>query len=205
MKFSISADTIKALLTIAAKKDIRDYLNSICIDVRASDAVAVATDGHKLLALPLTATDDAPAPALVPGQYIIRREALEGVKAVLKRPILVTIDATARMATLDNGSTVASSPLMDATYPDWRRVVPLTVSGAVSQFNAEYVGTFGKVHKLLGGAYSPAIQHNGDAAARVILPGDAVGVLMPMRGDPQPLENPAWLVTPSATVAAEAA
>jgi hypothetical protein len=203
MQFSISADTIKALLVIAAKKDTREYLNSVCIDVRESDAVAVVTDGHKLLALPLTATDD--APALVPGQYIIWRGALESVKAVLKRPITVTIDATARMATLENGSTVASSPLMDDKYPDWRKVVPLTVSGEVSQFNADYIGAFGKVHKLLGGAYSPAIQHNGDAAARVILPGDAVGVIMPVRGDPQPLDNPAWLVAPSATVAAEAA
>jgi DNA polymerase-3 subunit beta len=202
MQFSIPADTIKALLVIAAKSDTRHYLNSVCIDVRASDAVAVVTDGHKLLAVALTATDD--APALVPGQYIIRREALEGVKAVLKRPILVTIDATARMATLDNGNAATTTPLMDDKYPDWRRVVPLTVSGAVSQFNADYIGAFGKVHKLLGGAYSPAIQHNGDAAARVILPGDAVGVIMPMRGDPQPLDNPAWLVTPSATVAAAA-
>jgi DNA polymerase-3 subunit beta len=203
MKFSIDADTIKALLVIAAKKDIRDYLSSVCIDVRESDAVAVVTDGHKLLAVALTATDD--APALVPGQYIIRREALEGVKAVLKRPITVTIDPTTRTATIDNGSTVTSSPFMDDKYPDWRKVVPLTVSGAVSQFNADYIGAFGKVHKLLGGAYSPAIQHNGDAAARVILPGDAIGVLMPMRGEPQPLDNPSWLVTPSATVAAEAA
>jgi DNA polymerase-3 subunit beta len=204
MQFSISADTIKALLVIAAKKDTRDYLNSVCIDVRESDAVAVVTDGHKLLAVALTATDD--APALVPGQYIIRREALEGVKAVLKRPITVTIDPTTRTATIDNGSNfLTHSPFMDDKYPDWRKVVPLTVSGAVSQFNADYIGAFGKVHKLLGGAYSPAIQHNGDAAARVILPGDAIGVLMPMRGEPQPLDNPSWLVTPSATVAAEAA
>ena len=203
MQFLIPADTIKALLTIAAKKDIRRYLESVCIDVRASDAVAVATDGHKLLALPLTLADD--APALVPGCYIIRREALESVKPVLKRPITVTIDATARTATLDNSSAVTSSPLMDDKYPDWRKVVPLTVSGEVSQFNAEYVGAFGKVYKLLGGKYSPSIRHNGGSAARVMLTGDAVGVIMPMRGDPQPLENPAWLVTPSAPAAAEAA
>jgi DNA polymerase-3 subunit beta len=201
MKFSISADTIKALLVIAGKNDIRHNINSVCIDVRASDAVAVGCDGHKLLALPLTATDD--APALVPGQYIIRREALEGVKAVLKRPITVTIDPTTRTATIDNGSNfLTHSPFMDDKYPDWRKVVPLTVSGEVAQFNAEYVGTFGKVHKLLGGKYSPSIRHNGDAAARVILPGDAVGVIMPMRGDPQPLDNPTWLITPTATTAA---
>jgi DNA polymerase-3 subunit beta len=203
MKFLIPADTIKALLTIAAKNDTRGYLKSVCIDVRASDAVAVGCDGHKLLALPLTATDD--APALVPGQYIIRREALEGVKAVLKRPILVTIDATARTATLDNGNAATTATLMDDKYPDWRRIVPLTVSGEVGQFNAEYIGAFGKVHKLLGSKYSPSIRHNGDSAARVVLTGDAVGVIMPMRGDPQPLDNPAWLVTPAAPAAAEAA
>ena len=203
MKFLIPPDTIKALLVIAAKKDIRRYLESVCIDVRASDAVAVATDGHKLLALPLTATDD--APALVPGQYIIRRESLEGVKAVLKRPITVTIDPIARAATIDNGSAATTAPLMDAVYPDWRRIVPLTVSGEVAQFNAEYVGAFGKVHKLLGSKYSPVIRHHGDNAARVVLAGDAVGVIMPMRGDPQPLDNPAWLVTPDAPAAAAVA
>ena len=74
MKFLIPADTIKALLTIAPKVETRSYLVSVCIDVRATDAVAVATDGHKLLALPLEPADD--APALVPGQYIVRREAL---------------------------------------------------------------------------------------------------------------------------------
>ena len=203
MQFSISADTIKALLVIAGKNDIRHNINSVCIDVRASDAVAVGCDGHKLLAVAFTATDD--APALVPGQYIIRREALESVKAVLKRPILVTSDATARMATLDNGNAATTTPLMDDKYPDWRRAVPLTVSGEVAQFNADYVGAFGKVHKLLGGKYSPSIRHNGDNAARVILPGDAIGVLMPMRGDPQPLDNPAWLVAPTAPAVAEAA
>ena len=203
MQFLIPADTIKALLVIAAKKDTRGYLKSVCIDVRESDAVAVATDGHKLLALPLTLADD--APALVPGRYIVAREALESVKPVLKRPITVAIDSTARAATLDNGSAATTAPLMDATYPDWRKVVPLTVSGEVSQFNAEYVGAFGKVYKLLGGKYSPSIRHNGDSAARVVLTGDAVGVIMPMRGDTQPLDSPSWLVPPVATAAAEAA
>ena len=203
MQFLIPADTIKALLVIAAKNDTRGYLKSVCIDVREADAVAVATDGHKLLALPLTATDD--APALVSGRYIIRREALESVKAVLKRPILVTIDATARTATIDNSSAATTATLMDATYPDWRRVVPLTVSGEVGQFDAEYIGAFGKVHKLLGGKYSPSIRHNGGSAARVVLAGHAVGIIMPMRLALPPLENPAWLVTPPAAEAAEAA
>jgi hypothetical protein len=202
MKFLIPADTIKALLTIAPKVETRSYLVSVCIDVRADAAVAVATDGHKLLALPLELADD--APALVPGQYIVRREALESVKPTLKRPIVVTIDPTLAAATLDNGSAAVHSPLMDDKYPDWRRVVPLSVSGEPAQYDANYIGAFGKVHKLLGGKYSPIIRHNGDCAARVVLPGEAIGVLMPMRWDMQPLATPSWLLTPSKPVAAAA-
>jgi hypothetical protein len=199
MQFLIPADTIKALLTIAPKVETRSYLVSVCIDVRADAAVAVACDGHKLLALPLTLTDD--APALVPGCYIIRREALESVKPTLKRPIIVTIDPTLAAATLDNGNAAVHSPLMDEQYPNWRRVVPLSVSGEPAQYSAEYIGAFGKVHKLLGGKYSPIIRHNGDSAARVVLPGEAIGVLMPMRWDMQPLATPSWLVTEAAPVA----
>jgi DNA polymerase-3 subunit beta len=202
MKFLIPADTIKALLAITPKTETRSYLVSVCIDVRAGDAVAVTTDGHKLLALPLTLADD--APALVPGQYVIRREALEAVKPTLKRPIIVTIDPTLAAVTLDNGNAAMHSPLMDAVYPDWRKVVPLTVSGEPAQYNADYIGAFGKAHKLLGGKYSPIIRHNGYGAARVVLPGDAIGVLMPMRWDMQPLATPAWLLTTPAPVAAAA-
>ncbi|MCA3503046.1 MAG: hypothetical protein IOD05_07340, partial [Rhodobacter sp.] len=83
------------------------------------------------------------------------------------------------------------------------------VSGLVSQFNAEYVATFGKIHKLLGGKYSPGIMHNGgpnESAARVLLHGDAVGVLMPTRGpENATVNNPAWLDYPTAADTAAAA
>jgi DNA polymerase III subunit beta len=203
MKFLIPADTIKALLAIAPKTETRSYLVSVCIDVRATDAVAVATDGHKLLALPLQLADD--APALVPGRYIIRREALESVKPTLKRPIIVTVDPTLAAVTLDNGTAAMHSPLMDAVYPDWRKVVPLTVSGEPAQYSADYIAAFGKAHKLLGGKYSPGILHNGYGAARVVLAGDAVGVLMPMRLNLPPLDNPSWLVTPDTAAPATVA
>ena len=51
MQFSIPVDTIKALLLAAAKGDIRYYLNAVCLDVAPDGtAVAVATDGHIMLA-----------------------------------------------------------------------------------------------------------------------------------------------------------
>ena len=200
MQFLIPADTIKALLAIAPKNDIRKYLNSVCIDVRATDAVAVATDGHKLIAVGLVCDDG----DYVPGQYILPREALEGIKSTLKQPVRVTLDLVTRSAFVDGYPTRVTIAIMDEHYPDWRKVVPLTVSGEPAQYNAEYIAAFGKAHKLLGGKYSPGILHNGYGAARIVLAGDAIGVLMPMRLDLAPLDNPSWLLTPSAPVAAAA-
>ena len=88
MQFSIPHDTIKALLVAAAEKDVRYYLNAVCSDVRATDIVAVATNGHILVALPL-ATDS----TIVPGQYIIPRDVLDNLKLAYEGvPITLTID-----------------------------------------------------------------------------------------------------------------
>jgi DNA polymerase-3 subunit beta len=218
MKFEIPNDTIKALLLAAAKADVRYYLNGVCIDVRAADAVAVATNGHILLAVPLALADD--AGELVPGQYILPREALEGIKPTHKSlPVTIEVltpaptpdpdrpGVTLRKsptATVFAGGAVAHTPLVDGRYPDWRRVVPLEVSYEPGQYKADYVAAFGKMHKLLGGKESPALAHNGEhGAARVLLPADAVGVLMPMRYSTRPsFDNPAWLAAPGAVAAA---
>jgi DNA polymerase-3 subunit beta len=216
MQFSIPVDTIKALLLAAAKGDIRYYLNAVCLDVAPDgSAVAVSTNGHIMLALPVErAEDDGEPRATVAGQYVIPRDVLEGLKAPWKGgAATVTIDTAAQTVTVAVAGKASSSALVDGKFPEWRRVVPRKVSGLASQFNAEYVATFGKIHKLLGGKFSPGILHNGgdggnfvESAARVLLPGEAVGVLMPMRGyDGATVENPAWLDYPAATDTAAAA
>lgn len=189
----------------SCKKDIRYYLNAVCIDVRATDIVAVATNGHILVALPL-ATDS----TIVPGQYIIPRDVLENLKPAYKgAQVTVTIDPTAQTVSVNVGGSSTSTQLVDGRFPEWRRVVPRVVSGKVSQFDADYVAAFGKINALLGSKHSPAIAHNGgsenlvEGAARVLLTGEAIGVLMPMRYDNPTVDNPSWLdANPAATVAA---
>ena len=210
MKFAIKADTIKALLLAAAKNDVRYYLNGILFDVRATDAVAVATDGHVMLAVPITPEpDENDETHYLPGQFIVPRDVLESIKPNKIFPLFFTFDAAARTVTIANAGTETTVKLIDGTYPEWRRAVPKTVTDMVAQFDTEYLATFGKIHKLLGGKYSPTIRHNGDengggGAGRVMLAGNAVGVIMPMRHDRQPLANPSWLEYPPTEVAAAA-
>lgn len=203
MQFTIPVNTLKALLVIAAKGDRRYWLNGVCVDVRERDAAAIATDGHKLIALQLQ-LDAGPTPRTV-GRYIIPREVLENLKGSRVQPdVTVTIDAGAQTVRIVGGNmATVTAALVAGEYPDWRRVVPLTASGEAAQFSAAYIADFGKAHKLLGGKYSPAIMHNGTSAARVLLPDDAVGVLMPLRLDiPSMLETPAWARSLPAVAAA---
>jgi len=195
MKLTLDHSVIKALLICAAKQDLRYYLRGVAIDARANgDVVLVATDGHRMLAYPVAV--DA-IEALAPGEYIIPREALESVKpckagrTVL--PITIEIDVERRLENKITGATSVITPLIDGRYPDWRRVMPKSVSGETAQFQAEYIGDFGRVAELLGTKH-PQIHHNGSSGAIVGNLGAALGVVMPMRLD-EPFNGlPSWAI-----------
>lgn len=193
MKITIDHNTIKALLICAAKQDVRYYLKGVLVDARANgDVILVTTDGHRMLAYPVAV--DA-IEALAPGQYIIPREALEAVKPCkagrITLPITIEIDVAHGRENKITGATSTVTPLIDGKFPDWRRVLPKTVSGEPAQYQAEYLGDFGRIADLLGTKY-PHIHHNGSSAAIVGNLGAALGVLMPMRSDAEFSALPAW-------------
>ena len=217
MKITIKADTIKALLTIAAKNDIRSNLNVVAIDAReAGDVTLVATDGHRMLAVPVDKDD---VENLMLGVWVVDRALLESVKPMkagrVEFPLALsfvrrdaTTNAPSASVTLA-GATTASGTTVDGRFPDWRRVMPASADGIAAQFSPEYVGSFGKVGELLGGKIKsiPAvIHHNNNGAALVTFPGSpAVGVIMPVRVGVEagPVAHPglpAWAVavTPAA-------
>jgi len=184
MKITISHDTIKALLLVAPKTDIRYYLNGVCVDVRQGTVTLVATDGHRLLAVQVAADDIQSA---MEGQYIIPRETLEAVKPV-KVPrsdnLPLTIEIVDARITI-TGATTATSPTIDGRFPDWRRVTPTSANNEPAQYQPEYIASFGKIGELFGGKnVKCVIHHNGLGAALVTFPAsEALGVVMPLRVD----------------------
>lgn len=205
-------DTLRALLTVAGERDVRFYLNGVCLDTTGPEPVMVATDGCRMLVVrvPLVST-------LPRGCYVIPRALLETVKPVKGGrgegwlPVTLTVyaatDTDTARAELAGAST-ASAPLVDGRFPDWRRVVPSNLTGIASQFNTDYLADFGTVARLLAGAKRsdggcfPTFAHAGDiggrkgdhGAALVTFPRspDAFGVLMPMRTDSPPTAAPDW-------------
>ena len=184
MKLTISHDTIKALLLIAPKSDTRYYLNGVCVDVRQGTVTLVATDGHRLLAVPVTADN---VESATDGQYIIPRDVLDAVKPV-KVPrsdnLPLTIEIEDARITI-TGATTATSPTVDGRFPDWRRVTPTSANNEPAQYQPEYIASFGKIGELFGGKnVKCVIHHNGDAFTLVTFPtSEALGVIMPLRVD----------------------
>ena len=139
MKITINHDTLKALLVVAGNSDVRHYLNGVCVDVRNGATTLVATDGHRLLAVPVAADD---VEGASDGQYILPRAVLEVVKPV-KIPrndtFSIAIEIVGTQVTII-GATTATSPTVDGRFPDWRRVMPSSANGVLGHFNSDYIG-----------------------------------------------------------------
>lgn len=177
-----------ALREFAAKKDVRYYLKGIFVDL--SEGVMVATNGHMMGVYRITLP-------VAPVKFIIPRTLLDRLKpSPLDVAIAVTrIDERWRVELeTDEGS--LSDWAIDGQFPDWRRVMPRSVSGETAQFNVDLLALCQKALKsLYGKGKRPymAIGHNGMHAALLGF-GDAdfCGCIMPMRGDP-PSAAPAWI------------
>jgi len=218
MILTIQHSTIKALLVFAAEKDVRYYLNGVCVDVRAAtdarpaDVTLVATDGVIMLAHPVPLEDV--EGVIEPGQYIIPRDALEAIapRKAGRTALPLTITIVTPTPTVDaDGRTVAARPDIEITgattlrtapidgrYPDWRRAMPRTASGVPAPFDGRLIARITKAYDLMNDKpkyFQLTIHHNGPASASLITGwrGDGLGVIMPLR-DPAsfPEAFPAW-------------
>jgi DNA polymerase-3 subunit beta len=200
MELIIRKAHIQAVMLFAGKKDIRYYLNGACIDTGEHGAHLVATDGHTL-AVACISTEPLPA-----GQIIIPRDMLDGIKAGKKGNAIVTVtyddtqapDIKQRKITINNDGIESTMQELDGRYPDYRRVIPKTLSGEIAQFQIEYLMRGQKAAEILGGKYCE-ILHNGNNTA-VLATGhdDFIAIVMPIReihGKAQDWIAPTWYET----------
>lgn len=183
MKITIDYAIIKSLLIAAPKKDIRYYLNGICVDASKDTVVLVATDGHMMLSFPVSA--DA-IEDRINGQFIIDRVDFDAIKPAKagKHTLPLIIEVDEKGYTI-SGATKAVNTLVDGKFPDWRRVVPQTLSGELAQFNLDLLSRINDIRKTLGrGACDATIHHNGNSCAQVTgLHPDALMLVMPCRSN----------------------
>jgi len=192
----VPAQYIETIKLFAAKKDVRQYLNNVFLEIHQHESFLVATNGHILGAFRIKCEQaDVPEPieAIIP---------IEMLKSVKNGMVEITVgapvkeDSASRSITIVANGMTLSGESLDFKYVNWRSAVPKKVSGEVAQFSPTYVGLFGKAYSLVHGNKSTSfvsIAHNGNSPALVNLGiDDFIGLLMPMRSVDVLTVPPAW-------------
>lgn len=192
MIFTIKTNELKSLLLCAAKNEVRYYLNGVHFESTSNGIIAASTDGNRLLCINLP------------------NEQAEGIKAIIPRALIeaavktkaqiIDISIDSHNVTLSSAGQNVSGAIIDGIFPDFRRVIPNTVSGenGCAQFNTDYISDFDKIGKLInGGKASLMLNGTIDAALVKFTDENVIGVLIPLKHElPQSLSRPAWLDIP---------
>jgi hypothetical protein len=198
MELQLTIEQVKALLVITPKTEPRYYLCGVLLEVRDDRAMLVSTDGNRMLILRPESRME--GDNVRDGRWIIPRDLLAGVKVKKGGALFLSLDqfsggdnARARLVTL-NGPDLAA-PTVDATYPNWRGVVPLNASGDWAHYDPQYLADFGTIAEYLSGKRTSArVHHNGGKEGAPVELGvdNALGVVMPLRADNLTYSRPDW-------------
>ena len=187
MKITLKTSVLRAALLCSAKKDIRYYLQGICISFNHPEiAMVCGTNGHILFAgqCPIETIE---APEALGFEIIVPGDVIKGLDKKADVVMLETIDA------MPKGHYVLGNTrfqAIDARFPDISRVIPSRDAFSeqkASYFRPEYLCTANEALAMFYGdkkdkCYSLA--QRGDASG-VVHNGrnDALVVVMPMRND----------------------
>lgn len=132
LRFTVDGVTLRRVIEQSmfamALQDVRFYLNGLLLEVEGQSLRAVASDGHRLAYCEQTLE----APVEQPQQVILPRKGVSELYRLLDNwndEVGVCLgDNTLRVLL---GDTVFAVKLVDARYPDYRRVIPSNVSRVV--------------------------------------------------------------------------
>jgi DNA polymerase-3 subunit beta len=199
MKFSIKRKDIRAMLHLAAKKDIRYYLQGINVVRDNRGTYIEATDGHVLGRLLIDGIrSDTKQNVVLPTDALLK---LKGTKKQGDEWLSFSVEGFA-VECIDSQSTTRFSA-HDARFPDTDRVIPMVFKDEdvkPATFNPDLLVRFVDVsEELYGKRQIPMVLQRGSQSSIVSFPqmDDAfIGVIMPTR-EFSPAKVPAWCYLPS--------
>lgn len=188
MKISLKTSVLRAALLCSAKKDIRYYLQGICISFNHPEIAMVSgTNGHILFAgqCPIDVIE---APEAFGFEIIVPGDVIKGLDKKAEVVMLETIDS------MPKGHYVLGNTrfqAIDARFPDISRVIPSRDAFSEikpSYFKPEYLCTANEALAMYYGSKKDIcypLHTRGDGSGVVHMNrNDALVVVMPMRNDP---------------------
>ncbi|MGQ4274371.1 DNA polymerase III subunit beta [Terrihabitans sp. B22-R8] len=153
VRFELPANDLKRLIEktqfAISTEETRYYLNGIYLhtmDVEGQTVLrAVATDGHRLARVELPAPEGS---AGMPG-VIVPRKTVAEVQRLFEDPNgTVTIELSATKMRFSMGDVVLTSKLIDGTFPDYARVIPLHNEKRLTVSKADFVSAVDRVSTI---------------------------------------------------------
>ena len=185
---TINKSALKAVSRFAAKTDIRYYLVGVLVEATATETRLVATDGHTMLIHRTPAENSHAWTGIIP---------LDTVQAILKHktaskrvdfPIELHETASQHELRIDYSGQAFIFRPVDGKFPDYRRVIPQSITGEAACYQPEYLQRVQDAAADLVNAKTAGfgMGYNGNSAAVCSINPDCLAVIMPLRQDMLP-------------------
>lgn len=203
-EFTIKAQYAALIQPFISKEETRYYLNGFFVQKHPREGVFFLAAGDHLLGV----FHDETGECKVPGIVKLSKTTIAACEDDDEGKLTLALDGdTATVYDCrepDTRKVVAAqeSVVIDGTFPDWRRVIPLMPNQfGPATFNFEFVKRFQKIRPSHSKTAQIRVVSRDAADPAIVFTGrrDFLGVIMPMRGDAETF--PSWL--PPIAMAAE--
>lgn len=175
---------LNAARQFAATKDIRTYLNGVYVE---HDRL-VGCDGVICGVFRL--------PEPVPFKVLLPNTLLDRLK-IPKQITTVTLSVEDSKIIISYAGAQVTEEVDELHYPDYRRVMPKSVTGEAAQFDINLLNRINKAAEALHGKSATSrvrIAHNGQTPALIHLADENfTGCIAPLRDPDAPSETPDWV------------
>jgi DNA polymerase-3 subunit beta len=152
-RFTLPAAELKRLIDKAqfaiSTEETRYYLNGIYLHAIEVDGAmmlrAVATDGHRLARIELPAPDGA---ATMPGVIVPRKTVAEVQRLIEDPEGSVAIELSPAKIRFTIGEVTLTSKLIDGTFPDYARVIPVGNDKRLTLDKSEFLNAVDRVSTI---------------------------------------------------------
>lgn len=183
IKITLDRPALRAVSRFAAKKDIRFYLVGIRIESSPLQTRMIGCDGHTLAVHRSDAKGDNEGAweGIIPLDAVNTLLKLKPMhKSLANEPITLTVQDNGEIRADWCGQSLNFRPV-DGIYPDYKRVIPRTVSGESAWYQPEYVRRIEDAAEDLGLSKSYSFRFNGRGSSLATIGNDMIVVIMPMR------------------------
>ena len=172
--------------------ETRYYLKGVFVEFHGDHCLYVATDGHVLMIYKQEGQFDDYENVIMPRDQLLKNRFTKKERGEATINVAESSVLAKGFVTVERDGTKQEFRSVDATFPDWRRIVPQRgYEMKMAWYDPKLLQKFNDFSAAIDGPKQsdgkPAkvfVAQNGDSPAWVpIIEGKCVGVIMPMRAD----------------------